>query len=59
MRALQRECDSQKKKNVVFQVKEYEWMVDTSHSFLGFYAVKILLDNITAMLNHVADGTRR
>ena len=27
MRALQRECDSQKKKNVVFQVKEYEWMV--------------------------------
>jgi len=23
----------------MFQVKEYEWMVETSYSFLGFYAV--------------------
>ena len=49
MRALQRECDSQKK-NVMFQVKEYEWMVETSYSFLGFFAVKTLLNNNIAML---------
>ena len=39
-----------RKKNVMFQVKEYEWMVEISYSFLGFYAVKTLLNNNIAML---------
>ncbi len=45
-----------RKKNVVFQVKEYEWMVETSHFFLGFYVVKTLLNNNIAMLYHVIVG---
>lgn len=45
-----------RKKNVMFQVKEYEWMVEISYSFLGFYAVKTLLNNNIAMLYHVIVG---
>ena len=40
----------------MFQVKEYEWMVETSYSFIGFYAVKTLLNNNIAMLYHVIVG---
>jgi len=32
-------------------VKKYEWTVETSHSFLGFYTVKTLFNKNTASVS--------
>ena len=36
---FEKKNEIRRKKNAMFQVKEYEWMVETSYSFIGFYAV--------------------